>query len=96
MYVPKVKVIDLKPKVVEKTLVVLPVYMRVPQSNLAFRPYLNDGVLRSPFALHNQIAQAHLNSTTPISNTPVSTTLISTESSATTPISTTTTSTGPI
>ncbi|KOB78562.1 Twelve cysteine protein 1, partial [Operophtera brumata] len=88
VYVPKVKVIDVKPKVFKKPLTLLPVYMRVPHSNLAFRPYLNDGVLRSPFALHNQIAQAHLNSATPISTSLISPTPISTPFISTSPIST--------
>lgn len=78
---PPVRIINVKPTV-QKPLILVPVYMRVPHNaNIFLEPHVNNGVLRSsPFWLHNQIAMAHANVTnstlttpTPVSNnTPIS------------------------
>lgn len=65
---PPVKIIDVKPKVqlpeVKRPLVILPVYLRLPNDKrVLIRPLNNNGIWRSPpFSLHNQIAQARISS----------------------------------
>lgn len=72
---PKVTTIDVKPKskpLVEKPpLVLLPVYMRIPQSNLMIRrPFLENGVMRG-LPMNNPTHNGHVFNSI-ISTTPVS------------------------
>ncbi|KAJ0183115.1 hypothetical protein K1T71_001091 [Dendrolimus kikuchii] len=69
---PPVNIIDVKPEV-KRPLLLLPVYLRLPNDKRAvIRQINNDGIWRSqPFWLHNQIAQAHMNSNaTPVVTEP--------------------------
>lgn len=76
-YAPKVETIDLKPKVEKKTLVLLPVYMRVPKTSLVLRPH--DSTLRSGSWLQTHGRNRNrqitpISTIPPVSTTPVSTT----------------------
>ncbi|XP_004930684.1 uncharacterized protein LOC101740799 [Bombyx mori] len=65
---PRVALLDIPRTSVREPLIIKPVYLRQKNQNTIATPYISDNILRSsPFWLHEQIAAAHSNSTTPVS-----------------------------